>query len=46
MLRHLSEKFPIMVAPKWINNIVRPISVRDVLKYLVLCLDKKPCLQD
>ena len=45
MLRHLSEKLPIMVAPKWINNIVRPISVRDVLKYLVLSLDKKPCLK-
>ena len=43
MLRHLSEKLPIMVAPKWINNTVRPISVRDVLKYLVLSLDKKPC---
>ena len=45
MLRHLSEKLPVMVAPKWINNIVRPISVRDVLKYLVLSLDKQPCLQ-
>lgn len=42
MLRHLSEKLPVMITPKWINNTVRPISVRDVLKYLVLCLDKIP----
>lgn len=45
MLRHLSEKLPIMVAPKWINNSVRPISIRDVLKYLVLSIDKKPCVK-
>ncbi|MBT3475682.1 DUF2867 domain-containing protein [bacterium] len=42
MLRHLCEKLPIMVAPKWINHLVRPISIRDVLKYLILAIDKTP----
>ncbi len=42
MLRHLCEKLPIMVAPKWINHLVRPISIRDVLKYLILAIDKIP----
>ncbi|MEE2975780.1 MAG: DUF2867 domain-containing protein [Thermodesulfobacteriota bacterium] len=42
MLRHLCEKLPIMIAPKWIHNYVRPVSIRDVLKYLVLAIDKLP----
>ena len=35
MLRHLCEKLPVMVAPKWINHLVRPISIRDVLLSLI-----------
>ncbi|MFL2631051.1 MAG: SDR family oxidoreductase [Thermodesulfobacteriota bacterium] len=47
MLRHLCEKLPVMVAPKWINHLVRPISIRDVLKYLILAIDKTPlCRMD
>ena len=42
MLRHLCEKLPIMIAPKWIHNYIRPVSIRDVLKYLVLAIDKLP----
>ncbi|NSW88336.1 DUF2867 domain-containing protein [bacterium] len=42
MLRHLCEKLPVMIAPKWINYLVRPISIRDVLKYLILAIDKIP----
>ena len=45
MLRHLCEKLPIMVAPKWINHLVRPISIRDVLKYLILAVDKRPLVK-
>lgn len=35
MLRHLVEKLPVMVAPRWVNTRVQPIAVRDVLRYLV-----------
>lgn len=35
MLRHLTERLPAMVGPAWLNNRIQPISVRDVLHYLV-----------
>ena len=35
MLRHLTERLPIMVTPKWVNNRIQPIAIRDVLRYLV-----------
>lgn len=35
MLRHLTKKLPVMVTPKWVNNRIQPISIRDVLHYLV-----------
>ncbi|MEL0261455.1 MAG: SDR family oxidoreductase, partial [Aquiluna sp.] len=35
MLRHLTERLPIMVTPKWLKNRIQPIAVRDVLRYLV-----------
>lgn len=34
MMRNLSERLPVMVAPKWIKNRIQPIAVRDVLSYL------------
>jgi len=37
MLRHLTERLPIMVTPKWVNNRIQPIAIRDVLRYLVGC---------
>jgi len=37
MLRNLTERLPIMVTPKWVNNRIQPISIRDVLRYLVGC---------
>lgn len=36
MLRHLTERLPVMVTPKWLNTRVQPIAVRDVLHYLVV----------
>lgn len=39
MLRHLTHRLPIMVAPKWLNNRIQPIAVRDVLYYLVAAAD-------
>lgn len=35
MMRYLTERLPAMVAPKWIDNRIQPIAVRDVLRYLV-----------
>ena len=35
MLRYLTEVLPIMVTPKWVNTLCQPISIRDVLRYLV-----------
>ncbi|MDN5915919.1 MAG: SDR family oxidoreductase, partial [Pseudonocardia sp.] len=35
MLRHLSERRPLMVTPSWVHNRVQPIAVRDVLRYLI-----------
>lgn len=34
MLRHLTERLPVMVTPRWVRNKVQPIAVRDVLHYL------------
>lgn len=34
MLRYLTERLPLMVAPRWIANQVTPIAIRDVLGYL------------
>jgi uncharacterized protein YbjT (DUF2867 family) len=35
MLRHLTTRLPVMVTPKWLENRIQPIAVRDVLHYLV-----------
>ncbi|MEU4801528.1 SDR family oxidoreductase [Actinosynnema sp. NPDC023587] len=35
MLRYLSERLPVMIAPRWVHNRIQPIAVRDVLRYLV-----------
>ncbi|MHB1089847.1 MAG: NAD(P)H-binding protein, partial [Ilumatobacteraceae bacterium] len=39
MIRHLVERMPMMVTPRWINTRCQPISVRDVLDYLTRVLD-------
>ncbi|MDI1461225.1 SDR family oxidoreductase [Catellatospora sp. KI3] len=35
MLRYLTERLPVMVTPRWVDNRIQPIAVRDVLHYLV-----------
>lgn len=35
MLRHLTQRLPVMVAPKWLENRIQPIAIRDVLHYLI-----------
>ncbi|GAB4085709.1 SDR family oxidoreductase [Myceligenerans cantabricum] len=39
MMRYLTERLPAMVAPRWIDNRIQPIAVRDVLRYLVAVAD-------
>ncbi|MBK1789642.1 SDR family oxidoreductase [Persicirhabdus sediminis] len=42
MLRYLTERLPVMVAPKWVMNYVQPVAIRNVLEYLVAALDVGP----
>jgi uncharacterized protein YbjT (DUF2867 family) len=35
MLRYLTERLPVMLAPAWVRTRLQPIAVRDVLRYLV-----------
>lgn len=35
MLRHLTERLPIAVGPRWLKNRVQPIAIADVVHYLV-----------
>lgn len=39
MLRHLAERLPVMIAPRWLRNRIQPIAVDDVLHYLVAAAD-------
>lgn len=39
MIRHLTERLPLMVTPTWVNTRCQPIGVRSVLEYLVEALD-------
>lgn len=36
MVRYLTERLPLMLAPGWIDHEVQPIAIRDVLSYLAL----------
>ncbi|HEX9258620.1 MAG TPA: SDR family oxidoreductase [Acidimicrobiales bacterium] len=40
MLRYLTEVLPVMVTPKWVNTPCQPISIRDVLRYLVAVIEE------
>ncbi|MBL1216747.1 MAG: SDR family oxidoreductase [Planctomycetes bacterium] len=39
ILRYLVERLPVMITPKWVSTESQPIAVRNVLHYLVHCLD-------
>lgn len=41
IIRDLVEKLPVMITPKWLNTKSQPISVSDVITYLVGCLNKE-----
>lgn len=39
IIRNLVQKLPVMVTPKWVNTLTQPISVGDVLDYLIAAMD-------
>ncbi len=39
MIRYLTERVPLMIAPRWVFTRIQPIGIRDVLAYLVAALD-------
>ncbi|MDV3124288.1 NAD(P)H-binding protein [Mycobacterium sp. 21AC1] len=39
MLRYVGDRFPVMPIPRWMANPIDPISIRDVLHYLVAAAD-------
>ncbi|HYN29331.1 MAG TPA: NAD(P)H-binding protein [Dermatophilaceae bacterium] len=42
MLRYLTHRLPAMIAPKWLDNRIQPIAIRDVLRLLVAAADLPP----
>jgi len=38
MIRHLTERLPVMVCPRWVFTRIQPIAIRDVLSYLIAAL--------
>jgi uncharacterized protein YbjT (DUF2867 family) len=39
MMRYVGDRFPVIPIPNWMNNPIDPISIRDVLHYLVASAD-------
>ncbi|GAA2059306.1 SDR family oxidoreductase [Williamsia deligens] len=35
LIRHLTERLPVMTTPRWVHNKIQPIAIRDALHYLV-----------
>ncbi|MBV9334081.1 MAG: DUF2867 domain-containing protein, partial [Candidatus Eremiobacteraeota bacterium] len=40
MMRYLTERLPVMIAPRWVLTRCQPIGVRDVLSYLIGALSR------
>jgi uncharacterized protein YbjT (DUF2867 family) len=39
MMRYVGDRFPFVPIPEWLENAIDPISIRDVLHYLVAAAD-------
>jgi uncharacterized protein YbjT (DUF2867 family) len=39
MIRHLTDRLPVMTTPKWVHNDIQPIAIDDVLYYLAEAAD-------
>lgn len=42
MIRALTERLPVMIAPRWVATPAQPISIEDVLAYLIEALELPP----
>lgn len=42
MLRHLTERLPVSVGPRWLRNRIQPISIDDVVHYLIAAAKLDP----
>ncbi|MDM3977132.1 NAD(P)H-binding protein [Mycobacterium marseillense] len=40
MMRYVGDRFPVIPIPSWMDNPIDPISIRDVLHYLVAAADR------
>lgn len=40
IVRALTERLPLMIAPKWVHTPAQPIGIEDVLSYLLASVDK------
>jgi uncharacterized protein YbjT (DUF2867 family) len=43
MIRYLTEQFPILPGPRWIDKCTQPIGIRNVLDYLISALENQAC---
>jgi uncharacterized protein YbjT (DUF2867 family) len=41
ILRYLVDRLPVMITPKWVSTECQPIGIRNVLDYLVGCLETR-----
>jgi len=41
ILRYLVDRLPLMITPRWVNTPCQPIGVRNVLHYLIGCLENQ-----
>jgi uncharacterized protein YbjT (DUF2867 family) len=41
ILRYLVDRLPVMITPRWVSTPCQPIGVRNVLHYLIGCLEKQ-----
>ena len=39
ILRYLVERLPVMTPPRWVHSLNQPIAIRDVIAYLIGCLE-------
>ena len=39
ILRYLVERLPVMITPRWVRSLNQPIAIRNVVNYLLGCLE-------
>jgi len=46
ILRYLVDRLPVMITPRWVGTPCQPIGVRNVLHYLIGCLENPKVIGD